>query len=739
MVLEDVPELMPATWKVSSKKEKVEEVIVIDDDSDDSESVSNVLAGLSLGRARSASVDSEDERSRRKARSKKSQPTSTMSRITQAARNEARDDVRTGRKSKVAPKVSNPYISREAHCDEDLLDSSAENEGEEEEDDTDLSGFIVDDDAEITFHDSGDGVSSDESEREVRPRRRIEHKVVQTTSRRRLVRGRKKQVSDDDEDSDGLGLSKALNGMNLGDRKLQQEKNADRRKTLEVIDLTSSPVSGPSLPVNNRQSESEPEQLAKAPAVPVLDPFAFSNIALQLQPSTKNTTQLLPSKNGPLTASPERPSKTTASTDRPTTPPATPPRSPSKLRSPTKLKSPTKNLLSPAKHHKAHRQSTDAFWDHNTVNEWTDTYSPKKAPLLSPRKNPLAHFNLYADDDIENLSDEELPSQSQSLDSSQDSFNESSDSLPSPCDSPTKSRSPSKSSTLKTETSRLRDEKRAKLATKKKFDSEKHQMAIDLLMALDVNITSSKISTLSKSTGGIKLVWSKTLRSTAGRANWKRTVSKLSASPLKGNPDSASIEKEPGVIVQHFASIELAEKIIDRPERLVNTLAHEFCHLANFMVSGIRDQPHGASFQQWGKKVTSWLKSSDARKFTGWRQEWRSAEVTTKHSYVVETKYLWVCTGRPKEKMGLAARMLELEGEEGCGAEYGRHSKSIDVAKQRCGVCKGFLVQVRPAPRGASPKKSPVKGGLRTLREESSGASSVGSLEKLLEQVDLSD
>jgi SprT-like zinc ribbon domain len=40
-----------------------------------------------------------------------------------------------------------------------------------------------------------------------------------------------------------------------------------------------------------------------------------------------------------------------------------------------------------------------------------------------------------------------------------------------------------------------------------------------------------------------------------------------------------------------------------------------------------------------------------------------------------------------------------VEEEEGCGTEYGRHSKSIDPAKQRCGRCRGVLRQVRPRPR----------------------------------------
>ena len=34
-------------------------------------------------------------------------------------------------------------------------------------------------------------------------------------------------------------------------------------------------------------------------------------------------------------------------------------------------------------------------------------------------------------------------------------------------------------------------------------------------------------------------------------------------------------------------------------ERLVNVLAHEYCHLANFMISGIKNNPHGKEFKEW--------------------------------------------------------------------------------------------------------------------------------------------
>jgi predicted SprT family Zn-dependent metalloprotease len=86
----------------------------------------------------------------------------------------------------------------------------------------------------------------------------------------------------------------------------------------------------------------------------------------------------------------------------------------------------------------------------------------------------------------------------------------------------------------------------------------------------------------------VKIIWSKKLNSTAGRASWKRECSRTKM------PDG-TIDKT----YKHFASIELAEKVIDDNERLINVLAHEFCHLANFMVSGIKDNPHGREFKQW--------------------------------------------------------------------------------------------------------------------------------------------
>lgn len=87
------------------------------------------------------------------------------------------------------------------------------------------------------------------------------------------------------------------------------------------------------------------------------------------------------------------------------------------------------------------------------------------------------------------------------------------------------------------------------------------------------------------------------------------------------------------------------------------------------MISGVKDQPHGKSFKEWGQKCTAAFGE-------------RGIEVTTKHSYEIEYKYVWRCS------------------EEECGMEFKRHSKSIDPQRHRCGGCKGGLVQIRPVPRG---------------------------------------
>lgn len=222
---------------------------------------------------------------------------------------------------------------------------------------------------------------------------------------------------------------------------------------------------------------------------------------------------------------------------------------------------------------------------------------------------------------------------------------------------------------------------------KKSFDAKKDQLATDFLRQLDARITDGKIGELTESTGGVKIVWSKTLQTTAGRASWKRET--VSSKQIK---DGVSVEVKQ---YRHHSSIELAEKVIDDEQRLLNVIAHEFCHLANFMINSIKDNPHGKEFKVWAAKCSKMFGSLGIK-------------VTTKHTYEIDFKYVWTCTA--------------------CGCEYKRHSKSIDLMRHRCGSCKAVLEQTKPAPRQASTagKLSDyqlfVKEQMKTIRNENPGS-----------------
>lgn len=194
---------------------------------------------------------------------------------------------------------------------------------------------------------------------------------------------------------------------------------------------------------------------------------------------------------------------------------------------------------------------------------------------------------------------------------------------------------------------------------KRNFEAKKHTIASDFLQELDNKITEGKIGQLAEATGGVTLVWSKTLNTTAGRANWRReTIRTKDASGA-----------ETSVQHKHHASIELAEKVINDEDRLLNVVAHEFCHLANFMISGVTNNPHGKEFKAWASQCSQVFGS-------------RGIKVTTKHTYDINYKYVWECVS--------------------CGTEFKRHSKSIDPSRHRCGSCKNQLKQIKPVPRGGA-------------------------------------
>ncbi|KZT22106.1 hypothetical protein NEOLEDRAFT_1072350 [Neolentinus lepideus HHB14362 ss-1] len=133
-----------------------------------------------------------------------------------------------------------------------------------------------------------------------------------------------------------------------------------------------------------------------------------------------------------------------------------------------------------------------------------------------------------------------------------------------------------------------------------------------------------------------KLVWNTRLLTTAGKAKWHRSSDGT-----------------------RTTSIELASKILDcEGKRIRNTLSHEMCHLACWIIDNDSAEGHGSVWNKWVRKVTRYRPD---------------IVVSTKHNYEIAYKYEWRC--------------------EKCSKIYGRFSKSIKPEECVCGACReGTLV-----------------------------------------------
>ncbi|KAF2827718.1 hypothetical protein CC86DRAFT_349463 [Ophiobolus disseminans] len=389
----------------------------------------------------------------------------------------------------------------------------------------------------------------------------------------------------------------------------------------QVIDLTSSPEAPASFAAPPLAPSTRMRSASFASSRPQT---ASSNGGLAILAYSPTPTKL----KSPIKAPPM---------SRPVTPPLAPP-SPSKLVSPSKKKPAIPKAP-------GLRPSLDAFWNPEIVNEWNERHSPSK-PLVSPKKQKWREDIAKMMEGI-SLDDESCDAE-----------------CPSPSTSPRKKKdsqphSPAKKKpALETASPNVKEVR----SQRKEFVSQRAAMAEAFLLELDATVSQGRIHALSKATGGIHLVWSNTLKTTAGRANWRREQIRLRKGPLPTDVETT---------IRHHCSIELALKIIDTPERLYNVLAHEFCHLTTFMLSGVRNNPHGVEFKAWGRVASEAFAH-------------RGVQVTTKHSYAIEYKYVWECVE--------------------CGYEFKRHSKSVDTVRHSCGRCKGRLVQTKPAPRAKGDK-----------------------------------
>ncbi|XP_051877750.1 germ cell nuclear acidic protein [Pristis pectinata] len=156
-------------------------------------------------------------------------------------------------------------------------------------------------------------------------------------------------------------------------------------------------------------------------------------------------------------------------------------------------------------------------------------------------------------------------------------------------------------------------------------------------------------------------------------------------------------------VLQRYARIELSEKVCDSAERLRDTLIHELCHAATWLINNVRDG-HGPIWKLYAQK--SILIHPEL------------PMVKRCHTYEINYKYTYQCSR--------------------CKNMIGRHSKSLDTQRFVCAICKGPLELLSnsmkystPAKRELAPFAKFVKENYSSTKKENEGLKHAEVMRKL--------
>ncbi|XP_011502383.1 PREDICTED: uncharacterized protein LOC105365823 [Ceratosolen solmsi marchali] len=164
-----------------------------------------------------------------------------------------------------------------------------------------------------------------------------------------------------------------------------------------------------------------------------------------------------------------------------------------------------------------------------------------------------------------------------------------------------------------------------------KYNIMKEELCKDLYKLFNEQVFDNKLP------NDMLIEWSTRLRGTAGKCYNKQSL-KTSKKTVRSS------------------RIVLATKILDSPDRLRDTLIHEMCHTATWLINNVSDG-HGSFWKAWATKATKVFPELPP--------------ISRCHNYEIQTKYMYKCIN--------------------CGYSIGRHSKSLDLNKKRCGFCHGVF------------------------------------------------
>ncbi|XP_042830582.1 acidic repeat-containing protein [Panthera tigris] len=178
----------------------------------------------------------------------------------------------------------------------------------------------------------------------------------------------------------------------------------------------------------------------------------------------------------------------------------------------------------------------------------------------------------------------------------------------------------------------LHDVEKAKQYSGRKFKKNKDSLVQEMYSLFNRSVFDKKLPEK------IDIGWNKKMLRTAG---------------LCTTGETQYLKKE------RYAKIQISLKVCDSADRLRDTLIHEICHAASWLIDGVRDS-HGDSWKFYAKKSNLVHPELPL--------------VTRCHNYKINYKIHYECTQ--------------------CKARVGRYTKSLNTDRFICAKCKGTLVML---------------------------------------------
>ncbi|XP_007957143.1 acidic repeat-containing protein [Orycteropus afer afer] len=133
---------------------------------------------------------------------------------------------------------------------------------------------------------------------------------------------------------------------------------------------------------------------------------------------------------------------------------------------------------------------------------------------------------------------------------------------------------------------------------------------------------------------------------------------------------------------ERYAKIEIALKVCDSADRLRDTLIHEICHAASWLLDGVRDS-HGDTWKYYANKSN--MVHPELPK------------VTRCHNYKINYRIHYECTQ--------------------CKSRVGRYTRSLNTEHFICGRCRGSLVVLPLTRKDGAPIKPHVRPFAKYVQE----------------------